>query len=416
MLQHLPNQCVVEAAWSWTGSQAPPQQGLQVRVEQGQVVEVGRGLSRTALELGNCVLLPGLINPHCHLEFSLLERPLGEPGMGFAQWVRQVVRWRQSLPAGPTPDAWHKGAQELLQNGTAWVGEVLAAPVDMIPQVAWPRLAVFGELLGLVPERAERALAQAEKFVRHALRDFGPHWGLAPHAPYTVHPRLLAWAVDQSRRHRRPVQFHLAESPEEMQLLAQGTGSLVEVLQELGAWNPNVFSPGVRPRDFLHLLRKAHRVLVIHGNYLNAEDWAYLARWRNKFSLVYCPSTHAYFGHRPYPLWELLQQGVRVVLGTDSRASAPQLNLLQEARLAAQAHPSVAPQELLGAITHQAARALGLGSSWGRIRPGAAAVFAAVRFSPGDLPSKPEEVLQGVLMGSVEQVELWLPEGSSSRL
>ena len=86
------------------------------------------------------------------------------------------------------------------------------------------------------------------------------------------------------------------------------------------------------------MLADAPRALVIHGNYLDRDEHEFLAAHADRMSLVYCPRTHAYFDHPPYPLAELLAAGVRVALGTDSRASNPDLNLLGEMRHVARTH------------------------------------------------------------------------------
>ena len=87
--------------------------------------------------------------------------------------------------------------------------------------------------------------------------------------------------------------------------------------------------------------------------------------------------------HPNYRLSERLASGVRVVLGTDSRASTPDLDLLAEIRTAAQEHPGVSPGQLLMMATSDAAEALGLAGEVGRISAGRRAnlVVVAADFS-----------------------------------
>ena len=81
------------------------------------------------------------------------------------------------------------------------------------------------------------------------------------------------------------------------------------------------------------MLAAAHRALVIHGNYLDDEEIALSGRkTRREMAVVYCPRTHAWFGHRRYPLEKMLAAGATVAVGTDSRASSPDLSLLAELR------------------------------------------------------------------------------------
>jgi len=104
--------------------------------------------------------------------------------------------------------------------------------------------------------------------------------------------------------------MHLAETLEEWELLASHSGPLVERLTALRAWHPQAIPRGIAPYDYLQMLSAAHRVLVVHGNYLGAPERELLANNRDHMSLVYCPRSHAYFGHAAYPLAQALAAGL----------------------------------------------------------------------------------------------------------
>ena len=141
---------------------------------------------------------------------------------------------------------------------------------------------------------------------------------------------------------------------------------------------------GSRPLDFLRVLAEAHRTLVIHGTYLDDEEIAFLAGHSARMSLVYCPRTHAWFGHRPYPLEKMLAAGVRVVLGTDSRASSPDLSVLAEMRHVAAKFPAVPRYEVLRMGTLLAAAALGYDAVTGSLEPGKYADLSVVALPERD--------------------------------
>jgi cytosine/adenosine deaminase-related metal-dependent hydrolase len=126
------------------------------------------------------------------------------------------------------------------------------------------------------------------------------------------------------------------------------------------------------------MLATAHHALVIHGNYLATDETEFAAAQRERMTVVYCPRTHAYFGHEPYPLEKMLAAGVRVAVGTDSRASNPDLNLWSELRHIAQHHPAVRPEDILQMGTLAGAEALGLADEYGSITPGKLARLAVV--------------------------------------
>ena len=159
-----------------------------------------------------------------------------------------------------------------------------------------------------------------------------------------------------------------------------GNGEFCDLLIRLGTWHGSSMRMPSRPLGYLRQLSEAHRVLVVHGNYLDDEELAFLAAHADRMSLVYCPRTHEYFGHDAYPLEKVLAAGVAVALGTDSRASSPDLSVLEEMRAVARRHPSVPPSVVLRMGTLNGAKVLGLESEVGSLAAGEAG-------RPGDCPA-----------------------------
>src|SRR5262249_13363073 len=89
--------------------------------------------------------------------------------------------------------------------------------------------------------------------------------------------------------------------------------------------------------------------------------------------LVYCPRTHAAFGHPRHSFREFLRCGIRVALGTDSLASNPDLNLLAEARYVYERYPDVPGETLLRMATLSGAGVLGWADETGSLTPGKSA-------------------------------------------
>ncbi len=371
----------------------PPIPDGVLTVADGRIVAVGENVSSDPpRDLGNVALLPGLINAHAHLEFCDLSAPLGRPGVAFTEWIASIVnRRREQSAAADWPQqryrAVEQGLREVERTGTAAVGEI-APP-------GWPEAAfhaglvdctVFFELLGLAPDRVEPLLANAGAHLTGAAAQTKWRGGLSPHAPYTVHPELLARLCPLCRQYRAPLAMHLAETREELELLQSGTGPFVPMLQSFNAWYPDVIPRGTRPLDYLRIMAQSHRALVIHGNYLSADEIAFLGARTARMSVVYCPRTHAYFGHEPYPLPSLLAAGVNVALGTDSRASSPDLNFWDDLRFVHRHFGGVAPADVLRMGTLNGAAALGLDADFGSLTPGKLARLTIVPLPDGDDP------------------------------
>jgi aminodeoxyfutalosine deaminase len=340
-----------------------------VEIEHGRIAAIHDRPVRGAVDLGPVAILPGLVNAHTHLEFSHLEQPLGPPHP-FAAWIRSVVSERRGRTTR-TPDSIHRGLDESANAGSAWIGEIATTDEWPAPRLqTGPGSVVFRELLGLHEDTVDSQLEIASRHLQ-ASRDGNSQTiaGLSPHAPYSVHPRLLNGCVALAKEYAAPTAIHVAETREELQLLEYGTGPLADMLRELGAWNDSLFGrPGAILR-VLQMLSAAPRVLVVHGNYLDDDSLPFLAT-QPHMSLVYCPRTHRYFGHEPHPLQKALELGINVALGTDSRASNPDLSLWEEAKLVAQLFPELSTERVVQLATTDGAKALGLPSGAGRLALG----------------------------------------------
>jgi len=341
------------------------------------------------MDCGSATIVPALVNCHTHLEFSDLEEPLLTPGCGFTDWLRELIAHRARRgdrpsdrpPAEVKSSNCHYGWQEMWRAGTGVVGEILSYPTPQpdYDDADWQigpqalRGVIFHEVLGLVPERAEASWAWASAAVS-AGNSGEPQRGLSPHAPYSTSTWLYRQCVALCRRKALPLATHVAESPEELQLLTERRGPLVDLLRDMGVWQPEQIEAR-SVRDVLAELGQVPRLLVVHGNYLTQTDWRWLLEQQAKASVVYCPQTHHYFQHPPHPWREMLRDGLNVALGTDSQGSSPSLSLWDDLMLLRQQAPEQDPRLLWQMATVHGARALGCEHRWGSLSPGKEALF-----------------------------------------
>ncbi len=157
---------------------------------------------------------------------------------------------------------------------------------------------------------------------------------------------------------QKPVAMHVAETREEIELIQNRSGGFVDLLQDFGVWNPNPDEAYQAILQILQSLSQAPQSLVVHGNYLVDSELDFIANHRESMSVVFCPRTHQYFKHEPYPLQNMLRRGICVALGTDSRASNPDLNLFEELKLVAHLFDDLQPERILKLGTVNGARRL----------------------------------------------------------
>jgi cytosine/adenosine deaminase-related metal-dependent hydrolase len=255
------------------------------------------------------------------------------------------------------------------------IGEIATSPASLYASAgSAPTTVLFQEAIGFSAGRVDSVFSEVERRLAEAPSPAG----ISPHAPYTVHPRLLERLVQLAASRGAPVAMHLAESREELELLATGSGPFRELLEERSMWDAGAIAVGTRPLGYLRQLAEAQRSLVIHGNYLASDEIEFIAQHREQLSVVYCPRTHAYFGHEPYPLEAMRAAGIRVALGTDSRASNPDLSVLEEVRHVVTSHTGVSPGDALRMATLDAAVALGLAGEVGSLTVGKRADLVAI--------------------------------------
>ena len=180
-----------------------------------------------------------------------------------------------------------------------------------------------------------------------------------------------------------PCSVHLSESAEEVEFIRSGTGPWRTFLEEVRAWDPGMGSarraaPCSSSSDCGFL---DSRVLAVHGVQMSPEDLTRLDR--RGATLVTCPRSNGHTGAGAPPLEDFYASGVRIAIGTDSLASAPDLNVFAELATMRALAPSIPATSLLESATWQGARALGFDTEFGTIEPGKRARLIAVAIPPG---------------------------------
>lgn len=355
----------------------PPIRDGWVAVENGTIRQIGGpsdpgAPSGPMRDLGSGVLLPGLVNAHCHVELSHLRGRL-DRGQGFTQWVEDLVVKRGSDGPGAVRAAAARAIRQVHGTGTVAIGDVSNEMAHLDLLSASPLTAVvFHELLGWNPARAAAIVAEADAR-RRGPRGDGVEVRLAAHAPHSVSPELFAELVKRDG----PAAIHLAESADESRFLRRGDGPWLRFLKRRGLGDLPFDPPGVSPVRYLDDLGALRAgLLAAHCVYVDANDRQLLAS--NRVHVAVCPRSNLNLGVGLPPVPELLAAGVRLCLGTDSLASVDSLDLIDDAIALHEEFPELDPGVIVEMATAGGARALGL-KDLGTIAPGMRAELAFAR-------------------------------------
>jgi cytosine/adenosine deaminase-related metal-dependent hydrolase len=290
-------------------------------------------------------------------------------------------------------------------RGTVAVGDVANAAwvAPILVDSALRGGTMFCEAYAARAADAEPVLAEAEQRLAALRRlevDGRFEAALTPHAPHTSSPALLRAIAARAARDRTRLSVHVAESEAEVRYLADGSGPLAELFEERGRppgeWQPPACSP-VRHLERLGLL--GPRTLAVHCVHVGEEDRELLRR--AGASVVTCPRSNRYLGVGTAPVPELLRAGIAVALGTDSLASAPDLDLFAEMAALRREHPGLDPETVLRMATHYGARALGCAERLGSIEAGREACFVSVALAASE-----RAPLEAVTSGAVAGVRV----------
>jgi cytosine/adenosine deaminase-related metal-dependent hydrolase len=387
----------------------PPMRDAWIAVDRGRVAALSRrGPSDGSREvdLGDVVVLPGLVNAHTHLELSYLREEI-PPASQFVSWVQHVIRTRRTRPdpnAREILDAIDRAVEESVACGTAVVGDISNTLVTFGPLTRSELAAVvFYELIRFKTDDPQGVVEKARGELEALAPTERVRASLAAHAPYSVAPLVLrAIRKDVERDPFAPCSIHLSESVEEVEFIREGSGPWRALLEQLGSWDPAWVPPGGTPVEFLDAAGFLDaRVLAVHGVQMTPSDLNRLAAL--KTTVVACPRSNGHTGAGAPPLLDFYASGVPVAVGTDSLASAPDLNVFAELATMRALAPSVPAASLIESATLVGARALGFDGDYGTIEPGKRARLLTVA-----LPSPSIDVEEYLVNGIGPEQIRWV--------
>ena len=359
---------LLSARWVVPVSRPPIDEGALALADDGTVLAVG-GRAEVRAEWADAVeeraqgvLLPGLVNAHCHLELAC--HVDGVPGgQGLFAWATALMGARKADTAERQREAAANGAAAAVALGTAAVGDV-GNSLAAAPGIGRAGLTgvLFHELFGSRELATGDALADAARERAAAAADWPERLGYvpAPHAPFSVDPELLTRIFAAAAAAGRATSIHVAEDEDELALLRDGSGRWPALLAGMGV-DPATRVPRKTPVAYLASLgafETATPPLVVHMVHAGADDRR-LAREAGA-TVVLCPRSNLHIGGRLPDVGALVAEGGALALGTDSLASVPDLSLWAEMATLAAHFPAVPAARWLDAATRGGARALGL--------------------------------------------------------
>lgn len=333
-----------------------------VQVTEATITEVREASvgDQADVELRGCVLFPGLINAHVHMDYTRLRRAIS-PTTSFVKWLGEINQWKHHLEPEEVADGIREGLCVAARTGT----------VALLNITAYPRL--YCE-----PALSPRAITAVEgtdlnrPFLFPDLSRFG---AVSPHAPYTASAGLYRAAKKLAQDRGLMFTTHVNESEEEMEMFTLASGPLYDLMSGLGRDMSDCGQTSALSVLLEEALLPPGSVLA-HVNFC---DQGEMARLREEgHSVVHCPSCHEFFQREKFSVRDFLRAGVNVALGSDSAATGATLSMIEEMRIFRKAQPDMTMAEIFTLATRGGAKALRLESRLGVVAEGYLASFFAI--------------------------------------
>ena len=394
---------------------APIENGA-VAISGDRIVDVGKfdqikmRNSGAVVDLGEQALLPGLINAHCHLDYTCLRGKIPRQ-KSFTDWIGAINAEKSKLSPADFIASINEGFAEAKRFGTTTIANLTAFP-ELVRQLPDAPLRTwwFAELIDV---RSRDQVNELVDFAVESLK-FVQNFGLAPHALFTASKNLYQRCEEAGANVL--LTTHLAESREEMEMFHDASGPLYEFMKSIGRdmgdcgnGTPLELFVGAPNASPARTSRALSQWIVAHVNDLTQSDFQLLEKMRTKFHVVHSPRSHRYFDHSRFPFKRLLTLGLNVSLGTDSLASNESLNLFAEMRAFQRSEPERSPEKIFEMITVNPASALRQQNTLGRIRPGFRADLIAI-------PCGEDRDLFGEIVAFDRQINWMLINGKMQRI
>jgi 5-methylthioadenosine/S-adenosylhomocysteine deaminase len=311
------------------------------------------------IEGRDLLALPGFVNTHTHLAMTLLRGYADD--MRLMPWLQEKI-WPAETRLRPEDVYWGSllGILESLRAGVTTFTDMyhhFDATAQAVVE-SGIRACLSGVVLGMLPGAKEQ-VARDRAFVEtwQGAGDGRITAMIGPHAPYTCPDDILRLVLDAARATSAPLHIHLSETRQDIEASMASHGvTPVQAMEQIGLFDVSW-------------------VVAAHCVHLTDEDIDILAT--RPVGVAHCPGSNMKLASGVARLGDLLDRGAVVGLGTDGAASNNNLDLLEEARLAALQEKirtndptALSAPRALALATRDGARALRLGDQVGMLAPG----------------------------------------------
>lgn len=360
----------ISAQYIITNSGPPLKRAVIITDDNGTITAIedtaGKLDETRQVEFYNGIIIPAFVNCHCHLELSHLKNMI-RSGSGLGNFVEQVRSIREINTEMIIRSA-READNDMYMSGITLCADICNT-TDTFGIKQNSKIEYFNllEVFGIDPARARRRLDEILRVAEKA-KEMGLPYSLVPHATYSMSGELLR-LLRYHTETNRITSIHFMESPDESDFLSEHSGNLASSYERSGLLPEKIDTAGSHARIVLDKVTPSGNLILVHNTFADRETVKKVMERGNTWWCL-CPGSNKFIENTIPPADMLLEEGCRIVVGTDSLASNTRLDILSELLLLQEAFPDLSMEELVSWATINGAEALGKGDELGKLEIG----------------------------------------------
>jgi cytosine/adenosine deaminase-related metal-dependent hydrolase len=355
-----------------TNDGPPIRNGIVEVNEDGVIISVFQDETFRDYKFLEGILIPGLVNAHCHLELSHLENKITPRHNGMAGFIDQIFSWREKSDVQECINEMLLQDKKMFDEGIVAVGDISNSAVSIeVKKNSRIHYHTFVEVMGMSAVSAQSRFDNGVSLVNQFIQNNLTSVSLALHAPYSISKKLMQ-LVNEHLKNNSATSIHINESNDELLFCKSKSGPLKEVFEKYKL-PVNDFDNTTNESiliDCVQQLNNASPFILVHNVKTTPEEIAKANRINDNLYWCLCVNANEYITGETPDLINYNNDSLNVVIGTDSLASNKQLSVWEELKTINKLNNQIPFERFIKWATINGARALQLDNKLGKIKPG----------------------------------------------
>lgn len=335
--------------------------------EEGIILNISQEKNLEYVKKYDGMLMPGMINAHCHLELSHMKNKIDEK-TGLVNFLLSVMKMRNNFSKEEIKNSIEHAEKEMIKNGIVAVGDI-SNTLDSLAQKEKRNLRyhTFIECLGVRSNKALDIIAESKKLQHEFSKTHDAT--LALHAPYSVSNDLIKYLDEENKE--KITSIHNQESEQENKLFLKKEGDFLKLFEVI-QFDVNDFEAKQKNaiQTYFSKLKETKNIMLVHNTFASKEDIDFVNEFNKNVYWCLCPNANMYIENRLPNIEMLYKNNCTIVLGTDSLASNHRLSIWEEIKTIRQNFSSIPFEQILQWGTINGAKSLGLDKEFGSFEVG----------------------------------------------